>query len=247
MSQAASAPYAPTLDQFLDDGFCRIDNAIDADELAQLETLYDACFSSDQHRDVTRKSLGGTDDQGRDALPQVLNPTSRFPELAEMRYFKHMREIAAEAFGQPITAEYSHMILKPAGYGVATPWHQDQAYHDPAFIYRKINFWLPLDGATVEGGCMHYVQSSHRGPVLPHEYLVEGDEQSAMVAQDQEYWSLNSTPVPCPRGSVCLHHSYCMHYAGPNTTNLPRRAYILVFGVEPEPRKTPWQFPWQTR
>src|SRR5690606_32441893 len=103
------------------------------------------------------------------------------------------------------------------------------SYHNPAFHYHNINFWLPLDGATVEGGCMHFVRISHRGPILPHEYLVPGDRQSAMVAQDQGYWSANGTPVPCPRGSCTMHHSYMLHYAGASTTSQPRRAYIIVF------------------
>lgn len=246
MTAAIASPDVPGLDRFLDDGFCRIDDAIGEDELARLGELYDDCFSDDRNRGVRRKALGGIDDRGREALPQVLGPSHQFPELVEMSYYRRMRDVASRVFGEEVATSNSHMILKPAGYGVATPWHQDQAYHDPGFRYRKINFWLPMDGATVEGGCMHYVRGSHLGPVLPHEYLVEGDDQTAMVAQDQDYWSLNGTPVPCPRGSVCLHHSYCMHYAGPNTTDRSRRAYILVFGVEATKLDPPWVFPWQS-
>ncbi len=137
------------------------------------------------------------------------------------------------------------MILKPAGYGIATPWHQDQAYHDPTQHYRNINFWLPLDGATVEGGCMHFVPGSHRAPVLPHQHLQPDDPQTALVAQDQDYWSLNGVPVPCPVGSCSLHHSYMLHYAGSNRTQLPRRAYIVVFGCPPTPARRPWRLPWR--
>ncbi|MFW6039385.1 MAG: phytanoyl-CoA dioxygenase family protein [bacterium] len=230
-------------ERFLRDGFLRLDDAISDDELATLEEIYDRCFADDS-LGVRRKALGGTDDAGRQTLPQVLGPSQVVPELRELDYFKQAQRIASDIFGAPAEPRSEHMILKPAGYGIATPWHQDQAYHNPTHHYRNINFWLPLDGATVEGGCMHFVRGSHLGPILPHEYLEPGNKETALVAQDQDYWSLNGTPVPCPRGSCTLHHSYMLHYAGPNTTDLPRRAYIVVFGVKPEKLDRPWQLPW---
>lgn len=232
-------------EQFLSDGFIRLDDVIDEAELAQLGEIYDRCFAAESDSKVARKALGGKDEQGRQALPQVLSPSKTFPELCELRYFQRMRQVAEDVFGQEVQLRADHMILKPAGYGIATPWHQDQAYHNPAFHYRNINFWLPMDGATVEGGCMHYVRGSHRGPILPHEYLDPRSKETALVAQDQAYWSANGTAVPCPRRSCTLHHSYLLHYAGPNTTDQPRRAYIVVFGTEPQKRDQPWRLPWQ--
>ncbi|MEX0775798.1 MAG: phytanoyl-CoA dioxygenase family protein [Phycisphaeraceae bacterium] len=233
--------------QFLEQGFLRLEGVIDDAERAELRGIYDRCFAPDGEDQVTRKGLGGVDAQGRQALPQVLWPSKTFPRLLELGYFGRMRQVAQDVFGSPVQFLSEHMIQKPAGYGVATPWHQDQAYHKPGLHYRNINFWLPLDGATVASGCMHYVRGSHRGPILPHEYLNPDDPQTALVAQDQAYWSANGTAVSCPRGSATLHHSYMLHYAGPNTTDQPRRAYILVFGLEPQKLDQPWRLPWQER
>lgn len=232
---------------FLADGFCRLDAVIDDDELEELRELYDWCFSDQADGKVGRKALGGVDAQGRQALPQVVSPSKSLPRLQDFAYVRRVKQIAGEVFGEAVELRGDHMILKPAGYGVATPWHQDQSYHDPTQQYRNINFWLPLDGATVEGGCMHFVAGSHLGPVLPHEHLDPGDPQTAMVAQGQDYWSANGTAVPCPVGSCTLHHSYMLHYAGPNKTDLPRRAYIVVFALPPVPAKRAWVFPWRER
>jgi ectoine hydroxylase-related dioxygenase (phytanoyl-CoA dioxygenase family) len=233
--------------RFLNDGFCRVDQVIDAEELASLREIYDWCFSAAADGKVRRKALGGVDEQGRQALPQVLEPSQAVPELACLAFRRRVTEIARAVFKTDVIFRADHMILKPAGYGTATPWHQDQAYHDPSNRYRNINFWLPLDGATVEGGCMKFVPGSHLGPILPHEHLDPADRQTALVAQGQAYWSLNSIAVPCPEGSCSLHHSYTLHYAGPNRTDRPRRAYILVIGCPPLPAPHPWQLPWQPR
>ncbi len=50
---------------FLDDGFCRVDNAIEDDDLARLRSIYDWCFSSEADGKIKRKALGGVDEQGR--------------------------------------------------------------------------------------------------------------------------------------------------------------------------------------
>ncbi|MGH7142991.1 MAG: phytanoyl-CoA dioxygenase family protein [Planctomycetota bacterium] len=243
-AQAAGALSPEARRRFLTDGCLLWENAVDGADLERLEGIYDRCFDP-ATPGVRLKPLGGEDAGGRQLLPQVLFPSQTFPELRELALFERFRAAAAEIFQTPVVFRSEHMILKPAGYGVATPWHQDQAYHDPALDYRQINFWVPLQDATVESGCMQFVPGSHRGPVLPHEYLREGRDDTALVAQDQGYWSANGVALPCPRGGCTLHHSTMLHYAGPNTTGRARRAYILVFGVEPTRRARPWTFPWR--
>ena len=109
---------------------------------------------------------------------------------------------------------------------------------------KSINFWLPLQEATVESGCMWYVPSTHKGTVVPHQYLNPNDDQTALVAENQSYWQLNGVSVPCPARSVVLHHSYALHYAGPNNTENPRRAYICVFEAQKKLLEKPLKFPW---
>jgi len=225
---------------FTDQGYLRLDGLLEEEERLWLLGLYDELFEK-----TDRKQLGGIDDEGRETLPQVLGPSKKVPELLETKFHARMATAARMLLGEEASYQSDHMILKPAGYGVATPWHQDQAYHDPRFRYRNVNFWMPLEDATIENGCMQYVPESHQGPVLPHTWLVPGDRKSAMVATDQEYWQANSVAVPCPAGSATLHHSYLMHHAGPNRTDRPRRAYIAVFSLPRTERERPWVFPWK--
>ncbi len=232
---------------FLENGFACIDNMICDEELEILSKLYDRCFAPEQMDQS--KALGGTDKEGRQTLPQILSPSKLFPELLNLSIYKKCKEITKDFFEDTdITLRGEHMILKPAAYGAETPWHQDQAYHDPSLSYRNINFWFPIDGATEEEGALQFVKGSHKGSVvMPHTHLIEGDEQSAMVAVNQSYWQKNGTVVPCPRGSCTLHHSYCLHAAGPNYTNRDRRAFIIVFGVQPKKLEQAWHFPWRKR
>jgi len=236
----------PQAATFIEQGHLLLENMISEAELAMMGEIYDACFEEVEQRRGF-KGLGGADAQGRQTLPQVLGPSEEHSALKATAYYARCRDFAQECFGPDIVQRGEHMILKPAGYGAATPWHQDQAYHAPGQSYRNVNFWLPLDGASVESGCMHFVPHSHGGMIVPHAYLDPADTNTALVAQDQDYWAANGVAVPCPRGACTLHHSYTLHYAGPNTTDAPRRAYIVVFGLAPTPLERPWVLPWQRK
>jgi len=229
-------------DHFLTNGFGRIDDVIDPEELAYIRRKYDELF---ERTDIQHKQLGGKDADGKELLPQIIGAQQVAPEMFETEYVRRLQAIATFLLGEETQLRGSHMILKPAGHGSITPWHQDQAYHPGArkVRYRNVNFWLPMEDATEANGCMQYVRGSHLGPVVPHEYL-NGDPNAAMVAQDQAYWHANRTVVECPAGSVTIHHSYCMHYAGANTTDRNRRALIIVFKAEETPLEQPWVMPW---
>ena len=49
---------------------------------------------------------------------------------------------------------------------------------------------------------------------------------------------------PLPAGGCTVHHNRTMHYAGPNTSDQPRRAYILGFGMPAKKRAQPLDFYW---
>lgn len=229
-------------ERFMADGFVRLEGLASEADRAILGEIYDRCFR-EHAAELHLKALGGVRD-GRQLLPQVFKPSELFPEINELAYVRRVEALARHLLGPEVFRRGESMILKPAHYGAPTPWHQDQAYHPPEYDYRNINFWLPVDGADVASGCLHFVPGSHQGLIVPHRRAGGEEEASAAEALDQDYWSRNGVAVPCAPGDVTLHHSYCLHYAGPNRTDRPRRAYILVFALPPRPRARPWQLPW---
>ena len=244
MSQAVMHEHIPvTAAGFRERGFGRFDNLIDEDELAYLRDVYDQLFA-DPASQPGFKNLGGEDAAGNYLMPQIGGASNIHPELHELKYFKRLRDLAKDLLGDEAAFRNDHMIFKPAGTPRDTPWHQDQAYHSPNLRYKNVNFWLPLDGASVEEGCLWFVPYTHGGTVHPHTNNFAAGGATAVSAENQDYWMRNGVAVPCPVGSVSAHHSYCMHYAGPNKTNKPRRAWINVFVCPPEELAQPLDMPW---
>jgi ectoine hydroxylase-related dioxygenase (phytanoyl-CoA dioxygenase family) len=214
--------------RFHTDGFVALNQITSPAELDPLRDTLDSLFSG---RTAWEKGvlydLAGTDEQnGQSRLPQILNPSQLAPRLNDMTLRPNALAIARQLLGPAATFFYEHAILKPAGYGAPTPWHQDEAHRfDPGVDYEMISIWMALQEATVDNGCMYFIPGTHHGPVLEH--------RSALA-------------VPCPvhGGGVVIHHCRTLHSAGPNLTGAPRRAYVLTFRGASTPAKHTKPFPW---
>jgi hypothetical protein len=232
---------------FRENGYLSIDRITTDEEIEWLGGVYDRLFNERVGEAEGRYfDLGGPRaHDGREVLPQVLGPEKVVPELRETLYFRNARRLAAKLLGFPLEQVNGggHMILKPAGYGRETPWHQDEAYWDPGTIYHSLSVWLPLDPATVESGCMQFLPGSHQERIRWHRHIDNDPTVHGLVTDEVE--PAGAVACPIPAGGATFHHCRTMHYAGPNTTDRPRRAYILVFSAPQEKREVPEHRPWQ--
>lgn len=225
-------------------GFLRLESITTLEEVDRLRGVYDRLFepgATIAERD--RLELAGAAG-APPALPQIVNPDHYAPELLETVAYRNAGRIAAQLLGDDVTPAGMHAIRKPAKDGAATPWHQDEAYWDPAYEHRGLSVWMPLQPATLENGCMQFVPESQRLGVQPHR-LINPDShglelQSLGLVEE-------AVACPLPPGGATVHFSRTLHYAGPNTSTEPRRALIMGFNAPPvrlaEPRRMPWQRP----
>jgi ectoine hydroxylase-related dioxygenase (phytanoyl-CoA dioxygenase family) len=231
---------------FRENGFLSIDRITTEEEVERLREIYDQLFAERMGEAQGEYfDLGGPRAHaGREVLPQVLGPERKFPELLETVYFRNARRLAAQLLelDEEEVKGGGHMILKPARYGRETPWHQDEAYWDPSVIPHSLSVWLPLDPATLESGCMQFIPGSHRGEVRRHRHIDNDPTVHGLVTDDVDPGQAAACPIPV--GGATFHHCRTLHYAGPNTTERPRRAYILVLGGPATRVETPASRPW---
>lgn len=117
---------------------------------------------------------------------------------------------------------------KPSKFGGngASGYHQDY----PASASDRsggIVFWIPLIDMTPEAGTLSFVNGSHRHGVMGHhDSYGEGDLldsypellDSCTITESMSY----------SVGDVTAHNTLCVHGAGPNLTDSPRWAYIVI-------------------
>ncbi len=231
---------------FKENGYLSIERITTDEEVEWLKGIYDKLFGERVgEQDGAYFDLAGKiGHDGRDVLPQVLGPERHFPELRDTIYYRNARHIASKLFGRDedtLTAG-GHMILKPPHYGAETPWHQDEAYWPEEILPLSVSAWMPLDPATAASGCLHFVPGSHRDHIHHHEHINHDPSIHGLFTEEVDV----SKAVACPLapGGATFHHCRTLHFAGPNTTPNPRRAYIVVVNAPPQRLETPLVKPW---
>jgi len=234
------------IDFYQREGYLALEALTTQEEVAWLRAIYDRLFAERAGREAGDQfDLAGADtDDDEAALPQILGPSKYAPELLHGLFRANAFAVAQQLLGPEAQPQGEHAILKPAHHGVETPWHQDEAYWNPALTYNALSIWIPLQPATLANGCMQFVPGSHRHEVLPH-HPINNDPRIHGLEADAAYTS-NAVACPLPPGGATIHTNRTLHYAGPNRTDEPRRAYILLFGVPPSARSEPRDFYWNT-
>lgn len=118
----------------------------------------------------------------------------------------------------------SMYIFKSPGIGGEVNCHQDSTfiYTDPLSC---TGFWVALEDATVENGCMYALPGEHKGP-LKQRFYRDGD---ALTFEDlaDSHWSAESVALPAPKGTLILLHGKLPHQSSANRSAKSRHAYTL--------------------
>lgn len=131
-------------------------------------------------------------------------------------------EISTGFLGPDVKLLQSMMLIKPPQIGSPKIWHQDNAYFriDPCNI---VGFWIALDEATVENGCMHVVPGTHKLGLQPHEQTTDLGLPLDKIETDKV------VALPMQEGDALVFSSLLYHYTPDNRTTKRRRALQLHY------------------
>jgi len=232
---------------FREHGYLRLECICPPEEVDFLREVYDRLFAEKVGREQGAQfDMVGLDEEGKpQASPQIINPVFFAPELKNSIFRSNALAVARQLLGPETFWSFEHAILKPAGIGAPTPWHQDEAFrrdHPPG--YREISIWMPLQVATEENGCLEFIPGTNRGLVLPHA-SPGGDPRVHALECVSGFDPADAVACPLPPGGCTIHHCRTLHHAGPNRSAIPRRAYIQGFELpmEGNPKLSP-EFTW---
>jgi len=232
--------------RFREDGFLMFDTGLSMQDLVALrQTLIRLHAENIGFEEGALFDATGIDDgSAPPRFPQILHPRSFAPELIDNNFYQTAKVIAEQILGSEVRFKADISLMKPARIGDATPWHQDEAFQDPAFDYDEISFWLALQPVDEANSCMTYVPGSHKGPVLPHGFP-GGDARIHALECVGGFDPRDAVSCPLPAGGCVIHSQRTVHGAGPNVSDRDRLAYALIFDRVPTPARTVRHFPWR--
>jgi Phytanoyl-CoA dioxygenase (PhyH) len=228
------------------DGFLTIDTGLPETEIDGIRAKLSALHARNAgfHEGALFDAVGVDDGSEPARFTQILHPRSFEPSLLETQFFRLASGIARQVLGPAVRFKADISLFKPARIGGTTPWHQDEAFQDPAFTYHELSFWLALQPTDERNSCMAYLPGSHLGPVLNHGFPGNDPRIHALeCTEDFDHAAVVACPMP--KGGCVMHTQRTLHGAGPNTSDAPRLAYVLIFDLVPTPSAEPRSFPWR--
>ena len=221
------------VDFYRENGYIQYRSFFSAEEIAPLRAAIDHAVAT------RRERIRGAEGGGRHGAAyervfnQMLNLWTDYPAAKAVTFNPRLSDTARRLSGSGhVRLYHDHAMVKPAGQvSRATNWHQDAPYW-PMDPVGSLSAWVAVDDVTMENGCLQFVPGSHNfgklASVNPPHLEVEGESiRDRLKAMGH--------PVPDPAamemgaGGVTFHHGCTFHYAGPNRSDRPRRAFAIIY------------------
>ena len=102
-------------------------------------------------------------------------------------------------------------------------------HQDSTFLYTKpestVGFWVSLEDATKENGCMFATQGGHKGPL--RKLFVRENDHMIMKTLDNTPFEEMDTVLEAKKGTLILLHGRLPHYSCKNNSEKSRHTYTL--------------------
>lgn len=232
---------------FREHGYLAIDAIMPAGEIARVRAIYDRLFNEDRGRtEGDFYNLTGPKEAGQpEAVAQILQPAKYAPELLGTQLVANLKAMMRQLLGPETRMVGDHAINKPPHSDAPTPWHQDEAYWDPAKDYRSLSVWVPLQPVTTRNGCMHFVPGSHKLEVIAHRPIGNDPRVPGLEVVPGTFDFSAAVACELPAGGATFHDGRTLHYTPGNRSGDFRRAYIAMGSAYERPRATPRNYPWR--
>ena len=228
-------------------GYVTLPEITSGEEVAELRRIIAGLFEKKVGYDQGAyfNFAGAEEDADGPSIPQIVGPHHFAHKLKRTEFRRNATAVARQILGPQARFHVDHSMTKPPYVGAATPWHQDEAFKDPRFEYREISIWMPLQPVDDINGCMQFIPGTHKGSVLPHRNP-NGDSRVHALECYEGFDPAQAVACPLPAGGCTIHFGRTIHGAGPNRSDAPRYAYVLIFHVPLDAASaTVREFPWQ--
>ncbi|ONH27157.1 phytanoyl-CoA dioxygenase family protein [Pseudofrankia asymbiotica] len=222
-------------------GWVKLTRFVDPERLRSMLDLAREKMGEDADSNPISPVLTAAVDEGKPGLGYfnaqrgagISDPVLR-PLIFEVGRSAKLLQRRASADGSGVDARYysDFFVPKlPSGKASRHGGNGPTAYHQDFITFAAdrsggMTFWIPLEPCGPAAGTMSFVSGSHREGVLG-DYTCYGDGDALDVFPELRQLDM-SDRMTYELGDITVHTHLTIHGAGPNLTDHPRWAYILV-------------------
>ena len=227
----AESPVTPQDIEFYQErGYIQYPNFFTREEIADLRAAIDEAIEVNRERIKGAEKGGRLSEDYERVFNQMVNLWTDSPAARKITFHSRLAESARRlANCRHVRLYHDHAMIKPAGQASKeTNWHQDAPYW-PMEPVAALSAWIAVDDVTVNNGCLHFVPGTHSYGLLPPIALGVEGESIVDKMKEKGYEVPEPVAAEMEAGGVTFHHGCSFHYAGPNKTDTPRRAFAIIY------------------
>ncbi|XP_041353382.1 phytanoyl-CoA dioxygenase domain-containing protein 1-like isoform X2 [Gigantopelta aegis] len=223
----ASKPIDELRSKYEQDGYLIVNNILTQEEVNIYRDLVGKMLSGQIDTSEHRHDLGNHEHEkqrGVENITQIMWPSEYVCDVTQGPLHQRTSILSKALIGDDSAFDFDMMISKAPHTDTITPWHQDESYWPQVDNKKSVSFWTALDDAVKDNGCMWFVPGSHHKGLRPSRPVKEGCHVQMCDGSEDEGFAAEISA-----GSCTLHHGRTMHYTRGNSTDKPRRAFIVVY------------------
>ena len=216
-------------EQFRSEGWFLVENALDDD---LLEIARSVCDRAQAALEREMRERGENRHDNISILGSryfVRKSRERYPELRRVLFNDTTAALCDATIGATAYLQNEQFVVKLREPTSVFPWHQDSGYN----VYRGgaerhrpyVTLWLALDDVGHSNGTISLLPWSivGGGELLEHRW---DEATESWVGYDGDEPGVE---IEVPAGSIVCLSSLSLHRSAPNTTERPRRSYVMQY------------------
>ncbi|XP_078406156.1 phytanoyl-CoA dioxygenase domain-containing protein 1 [Cetorhinus maximus] len=151
------------------------------------------------------------------------------PTFKNLTHSLKVQEVARKLeLKEPVIVQSMYIFKQPGIGGEVTP-HQDASFLYTEPLGRITGFWIALEDATEENGCLWFIPGSHTAGITRRMLRAAKGEYPLIkfIGKEHGYLDDEFIPVPVKKGGLVLIHGQVVHKSASNTSDKSRHVYTF--------------------
>ena len=216
-------------EQFRSEGYFVVESALDTGLLDIARSVCDRAHSA-LERDMRERGENRHDNISILGSRYFLRKwRERYPEVRRVLFNDTTAALCRATIGENAWLQNEQFVVKLREPTSTFPWHQDSGYN----VYRGgaerhppyLTLWLALDDVSHANGTISLLPWSVAGggELLEHRW---DEATESWVGYDG---AEQGVEIEVPAGGIVCFSSLSLHRSAPNTTERPRRSYVMQY------------------